>query len=642
MRHPLIRLGLTLVLLFDLATAYGASLDEQRQYYDQAKAALARNNPDVYYQYAAALADYPLTPYLAYSDLNARLKTADNQEVRRFLSAHGDLPQTNWLKLRWLRLLADRGDWQTFVDYYSADLGFAELDCLYGQYQLTHHLENQGDQTAERLWLVGKTQPDACDTTFALWAARGKLTEAKRWQRLKLAVEARQYSLAKSLAQGLGSLQRQASLLLQVAKNPSMLNNPSLFQPTDTAMADVVGLGLRRLAKQDPEQALGLLAGYAKSLAFSQEQKVAIAREIGLTLARNFDPRALPIMTEYDPQLRDDDVSEWHARLLLRLGRWEQAYQLIQRMPPALAESNRWRYWRARSFSLAHPRDRAKAQDLFAAVAKERDFYGFLGAEQTQAPYNLTNKPIVPKAATLAKVRRTPGIVRALEFDARGDSVNARREWYYASRFFNQEEMAAQARLAYGMGWYFPAIRTIGLAEYWDDLEVRFPTPYREIIQSEARAQDLRSTWVYAITRQESAFMSDARSGSGALGLMQLMPATAKETAGKLGMRLTNLSNLTQPGYNVKLGAAYLSQLYARFNGNRVLATAAYNAGPGRVSQWLTDTRHLPFDVWVENIPYEETRKYVQNVLSYAVIYGQKLNMPQAVAEWQERFFDDF
>ena len=640
MRH-LIKVVLSLVLLAQLAIAHGASLQEQRRYYDQAKAALARNNAQVFYQYAAELASYPLTPYLTYADINNRINTVDNQEVERFLSEHGDLPPINWLKLRWLRLLAQRGEWATFNRYYSPDLGFAELDCLYGQYQLTHNMERQGAQTAERLWLVGKSQPAACDATFELWAADGGLTETMRWKRVKLAVEARNFGLARSLAADLTTLQRQAALLQQVAKNPRLLEDPSRFQPADAAMADAVGLGLRRLARQDPEQALSLLGGYSQSMRFPQQERVAIAREIGLTLAKKFDPRALSIMAEYDPQLRDDDVSAWRARLLLRLGRWQQAYQLIQKMPPSLSQTSRWRYWLARSFSLANPNDKAKAHQLFARDAKERDFYGFLSAEQIDEPYNLTSKPIAPLPSVLTRVRKSPGIVRALEFDAKGDEVNARREWYHASNYFNQQEMAVQARLAYNMGWYFPAIHTLNKAEYWDDLEVRFPTPYRNIIQREARAQDIDETWIYAITRQESSFMADARSGSGALGLMQLMPATARETARKLGMRLTNIANLTEPSYNIKLGAAYLSQMYDRFNSSRVLASAAYNAGPGRVSQWLADTRHLPFDVWVENIPFDETRKYVQNVLSYAVIYGQKLNEPQTVAEWQERFFGD-
>ncbi|WP_286785268.1 MULTISPECIES: transglycosylase SLT domain-containing protein [Pseudomonas] len=623
-----------------LDVAQAASLPEQRQMYDQAKAALAKGDSGPYQRYASALKDYPLEPYLAYDELTARLKWASNEEIERFLDQHGDLPQANWMKLRWLRWLAERGDWKTFVAHYDKSMNFTELDCLNGQYQLAHGLTAEGYATAEKLWLVGKSQPAACDVLFDQWAAAGQLTEAKRWQRTKLAAEARNYGLASHLAKTLPTLQNQAQLLIDVSQKPQMLTQTGRFVPADEAMGDVVGLGLRRLARQDPEKALALLDGYARQMAFSKEEKVSIAREIGLTLAKSFDPRALGVMTQYDPDLRDPTVAEWRLRLLLRLGRWDEAYQLTRRLPKELAETNRWRYWQARSLQLAQPQS-ALLQALYKPVAAERDFYGFLAADRIQAPYKLNNKPLLLDPKLVKKVQNTPGIRRALEFYARGQVVDARREWYHVSRHFNQAEMVAQAKLAYDMQWYFPAIRTISQAQYWDDLDIRFPMAYRADLVQQARVRGLHSSWVFAITRQESAFMADARSGVGAMGLMQLMPATAKETARKFGIPLANPNNVLTPTTNIQLGAAYLSQVHAQFNGNRVLASAAYNAGAGRVRQWLRGANHLAFDVWVESIPFDETRQYVQNVLTYAVIYGQKLNAPQPLVDWHERFFDD-
>jgi soluble lytic murein transglycosylase len=622
------------------STVQAGDLALQRQYYDQAKSALARGDSGPYERYGPMLVDYPLTPYLAFDELTARLKSADNAEVERFLLEHGDLPQANWMKLRWLRVLADRGDWPVFVKYYDPKLKFTELDCLYGQYQLSHDQRAAGYATTEKLWLSGKTQPAACDPLFERWASEGQLTEQKRWQRAKLAAQERNYSLASNLVNGLGSLAPQGRLLLEVAQKPQALAQSGRFLPADEAMSDVVSLGLRRLAKQDPDQAMQLLDGYAAVMRFSSEEKVAIAREIGLTLARRFDPRALDLMTQYDPALRDDTVTEWRLRLLLRLGRWEDAYQLTKRLPESLASTNRWRYWQARSLELAEPRN-PQVPALYRVVAKERDFYGFLAADRSQEPYSLNNKPLVLSQAMINKVRNTAGVRRALEFHDRGQVVDGRREWYHVSRLFSRDEMVAQAKLAYDMGWYFPAIRTIGQAQYWDDLDIRFPMAHRDTLIREAGNRGVHSSWVFAITRQESAFMDDARSGVGAMGLMQLMPATAKETARKFGISLASPQQVLDPDKNIQLGAAYLSQVQSQFNGNRVLASAAYNAGPGRVRQWLRGANHLSFDVWVESIPFDETRQYVQNVLSYAVIYGQKLNVPQPVVEWNERFFDD-
>ncbi|WPO98498.1 transglycosylase SLT domain-containing protein [Pseudomonas sp. HR96] len=623
-----------------VTTVQAGDLALQRQYYDQAKSALARGDSTPYFQYAPMLVDYPLEPYLAYDELTARLNSAPNAEVEKFLLEHGDLPQANFMKLRWLRVLADREDWDTFLKYYDPKLNFTELDCLYGQYQLSHNLRSEGYASAEKLWLNGKTQPSACDPLFARWASEGQLTEQKRWQRAKLAVQERNYGLANNMVGGLTTLAPQGKLLLDVAQKPALLSQTGRFLPADEAMSDVVSLGLRRLAKQDPEQAMQLLDGYAASMHFSSEEKVAIAREIGLTLARNYDPRALDLMTRYDPDLRDDTVTEWRLRLLLRLGRWEDAYQLTRRLPESLASTNRWRYWQARSLELAEPQN-PQVPVLYRTVAKERDFYGFLAADRSQSPYSLANRPLPISQQLMNKVRNTAGIRRALEFHDRGQPVDGRREWYHATRLFSRDEMVAQAKLAYDMGWYFPAIRTISQAQYWDDLDIRFPMAHRDTLLRESAARGIHSSWAFAITRQESAFMDDARSGVGAMGLMQLMPATAKETARKFNIPLASPQQVLDPDKNIQLGAAYLSQVQSQFNGNRVLASAAYNAGAGRVRQWLRGANHLSFDVWVESIPFDETRQYVQNVLSYSVIYGQKLNIPQPVVEWNERFFDD-
>ncbi|WP_407316215.1 transglycosylase SLT domain-containing protein [Pseudomonas sp. nanlin1] len=623
-----------------VSTVQAGDLTLQRQYYDEAKRALAKGDSGPYMRYAPMLVDYPLEPYLAYDELTARLKSASNSEIEKFLTEHGDLPQANWMKLRWLRWLAERGDWQPFVKYYDPKLNFTELDCLNGQYQIGHGQRAEGFAAAEKLWLTGKTQPAACDTLFAMWAAEGQLTEQKRWQRAKLAAQARNYPLANNLVKTLTTLSSQGQLLLDVAQKPELLAQPGRFVPVDEAMSDVVSLGLRRLARQDPEQAMQMLDGYASSMRFSGEEKVAIAREIGLTLARRYDPRALQLMTGYDPELRDDTVTEWRLRLLLRLGRWQDAYDLTKRLPTSLAETNRWQYWQARSLELAQPQN-PQVQALYKNVAKERDFYGFLAADRSQSAYQLNNRPLPLSQALMTKVRTAPGVRRALELYARGQIVDARREWYHVSRHFSRDEMVAQARLAYDMRWYFPAIRTISQAQYWDDLDIRFPMAHRDTLIREANLRGLHTSWVFAITRQESAFMDDARSGVGAMGLMQLMPATAKETARKFSIPLASPQQAFDPDKNIQLGAAYLSQVHGQFNGNRVLASAAYNAGPGRVRQWLRGANHLSFDVWVESIPFDETRQYVQNVLSYAVIYGQKLNAPQPVVDWHERFFDD-
>ena len=267
---------------------------------------------------------------------------------------------------------------------------------------------------------------------------------------------------------------------------------------------------------------------------FSSSEKVAIAREIGLTPGQEL---RLARPQGHDP-VRPQAARQHRQRVarapLLRLGQWDDAYKLTKQMPAELANTNRWRYWQARSLQLAQPQS-AEAARLYQPLAKERDFYGFLAADRIQAPYQLNNKPLALDPRLVQK-RNTAGIRRALEFHDRGQIVDGRREWYYVSRLFSRDELVAQAKLAYDMQWYFPAIRTISQAQYWDDLDIRFPMAHRTSLTQQARLRGLHSSWVFAITRQESAFMADARSGVGAMGLMQLMPGTAKETARKFGI----------------------------------------------------------------------------------------------------------
>lgn len=628
------------LLLAPLANpSQATSLAQQRVLYDQAKQALAKGDAGPYRRHAAALRDYPLTPYLAYDELTLRLKSASNDEIEQFLSEHGDLPQIGWMKLRWLRWLAERNEWDLFVKYYDPSLNFTELDCLYGQYQYKHGQTAAAHATAEKLWLVGKSQPEACNALFSEWRSAGQLTEELRWQRARLAIEAGNQGLASYLVRGLVRLEPQGKRLLEVAERPSILSQTERFTARDRISTDLVSFGLRRLARQDPEKALSLLEVYGKRLSFSKDEQVAIARQIGLTLAKRFDRRALDVMAQYDPELRDHTVAEWRMRLLLRLGMFEQAYQLSLQLPTELANSSRWRYWQARSLQLAQPNNQEPLA-LYRALASERDFYGFMAADHIQGSYQLNNRPLVLDSKIRQKVRNTAGIRRAIEFHHRGQIVDGRREWYNVSRLFNRDELVAQARLGYDMEWYFPAIRSISQAQYWDDLDVRFPVVHREALTRESRERGVHTTWAFAITRQESAFMADARSHAGAMGLMQLMPATAKETAQRFKIALSNPQQVLNPEKNIQLGTAYLSQVYKQFNGNRILASAAYNAGPGRVRQWLRDADHLNYDVWVESIPFDETRQYVQNVLTYSVIYGDKLGTPQPLVEWHERRFD--
>lgn len=622
-------------LLWISISLQAASLQEQRNYFDEAKKALSKGNPLVYYSYKKALTSYPLEPYLAYMELNARLPFASNTEIENFITKYADLPHIRWLEMRWLRLVAQRGDWNTFLVHYKPDT-FADLDCLYAQYLYQNQQIAKANDLAQKLWLKPYSQPTTCDVVFTNWKQQGQLTQDMLWQRLKLVIEAKEYKLANHLTNQFSiKAQQQASLLVDVAKSPELITQVNNFLGTDNITSDIISIGLRRLVRKDPEQALQMLKYYGPRLNFTQEQKIALANDIGVSFARRFDIRALAILDQYDANLDHDDASEWHIRLLLRLGQWQQAKQLIDRLPKSLANTSRWIYWKIRTSQLTSPNEQDTITQ-YKQLAKQRDFYGFLAAQRIGDEYNFNNHPIIVNNSLVIKVKNSPAVQRAIEFQLRKMDREAWIEWSNAGRQLNKQEMLALAQLAYDMEFYFYAIRTLALTNSWDDLTIRFPVAYKNIVINEAKNRNINPNWAFAILRQESAFNERVKSHAGAMGLMQLMPGTAKQTAQKFDILLTKTEDILNPKTNIQLGTAYLSQVYTTFQNNRILASAAYNAGPSRVKQWLKESDHLDFDVWIETIPFNETRQYVQNILFYAVIYGHKLNIKQPLIEKNE------
>lgn len=612
-----------------------ATLEQQRDYFNQAKTALDKNDPSVFYTYKNALQGYPLTPYLGYLDLNKRFNNASNQEIKQFIRSNPDMPQTKWLEVRWLQKEAKQGNWQTFLDYYEPNK-FSSLDCYYGQYLYQQQKTNEANKLAENLWLKPYSQPNACDVVFDSWKAQGKMTDIIIWQRLKLALEAREYRLANHVLSSLpNTLTNKGKQFIDVAKKPTLIANTNNFQSNDKQTKDIVTLGLRRLVRQDPEHALSLLNYYGKKFNFSNEQKVSLANDIGLTFARRYDPRALPILAKYDANLDHDDVTEWHIRLLLRLNKWREAKTLLNRLPNQLAETSRWKYWKVRVDQKINPNDPTLSK-RYAEVANERDFYAFLAAQRINAPYKFNHQPIIVNNSLVLKLKNKPAIKRAIEYMYQGMDREAWSEWHNATKDLSKQEMLALSQLAYDLNIYFYAIRTLAVASYWDDLNIRFPMAYKGALIAAAKNQHISPNWAFAIIRQESAFNERIKSPAGAMGLMQLMPGTAKETARKNAITLQETQDALEPTTNIKLGTAFLGQMYSRFQNNRILASAAYNAGPGRVNQWLRNAQNVDFDVWIETIPFNETRQYVQNILFYSVIYGYKLNVPQVLVEEHE------
>ncbi len=598
----------------------------QRQTFLKARDALSRRQMTRYRELVSQLDDYPLTPYLTYRELTRNLQKASPEEIRSFLEAESGSYLAHRLRSQWLHSLARQKRWDQYLIDYLDSLGDTELQC----YAL--HARLNGDdlsalEEVEPLWNVAHSQPEACDPVFDRWMAAEKLTPAISWERHTKAVKAGQYPLASYIARQMPEAwQPKANLMREVNRNPQVLTQTHRFREQSEVMQDIISHGLQRLARRNAPQALALWRGYDAQQLFSDPERLATQETIAQRLIFQGHRDQADQLLASVPALNSTELVESVIRDALAQLDWERAYTWLNQLPAEAQDTERWRYWRARMIEeLALENTGLEPQDLYAAVAATRSFYGFLSADKLGFEYRLLDQPAPVSDAVLAEVEQHPALQRAYELLMIGDTNAASREWFFTVPGLEHERIMAAGKLAQRWGWHRKGIQAMISARFWDDLQMRFPLAYQEHVQSAARDTSIHPHLLFAIARQESAFMPHARSPAGAMGLMQLMPATAQQTAQRAGVPYRR-ADLLSPERNIALGSRYLNELLVEFNGNRILATAAYNAGPYRVKQWLRDKEHkLPYAVWIDTIPFRETRGYVQNVLSYSVIYGYRM-----------------
>jgi len=289
------------------------------------------------------------------------------------------------------------------------------------------------------------------------------------------------------------------------------------------------------------------------------------------------------------------------------------------------SESNReeWRYWQG--IALQRTGDAAAARLVLSTLALERSYYGFLAADEFGLDYALDHTEIAADESVIAELAARPSLVRARELFFVGLDSRGRSEWDSVIAYLSPQQKMQAAILAGRWQWHSRAIAAAASVGEYDDLSLRYPLPYEQSFRQHAAQARISTTWAYGIARSESLFMRDVRSSAGAIGLMQLMPATGRQVAREIKLPYSGIDTLTNPQHNIRLGTTYLGKMADRFGGNRVLATAAYNAGPHRVDRWLPQTGDIDARIWIENIPFNETRKYVRRVMAAETIFHWRL-----------------
>ena len=630
-KPPFARFGSALLctmLALAVGSTWASTLYEQRATYKKALDHLTAGRMKDFNRLRESLGDYVLHPYLDYYELQSRISSADPEAVTKFRTSYSDLPVADIVYYRWLKRLGGQRRWETFLEFYegssNAELRCYHLRALYGTGAKKAALEQVAD-----LWLVPKSQPKACDPLFELWIDRGNLTESMVWTRLELALEANSRSLGRYLQRFFESpnVKPWAQSYYTVHVTPSTVTRTSRFTTNTRYSRAVIAHGLKRLADRDPEAANAAWLSYQDSHDFSADT----AREIGQALlvgnARN---GRFP-----DHQPVENAPIEDIALAALTHQSWSDLTFWIEQLPMDSRADRRWQYWLARSLTENTAGSR-RAQLTYAALAAERDYYGFLAAERIGHPVTLNDQPAPVNSLQINGLKNIPGVKRATELFAVGDLVNARREWYKVVPTLSRREKAIAASLADSIGWISQGIRTANDATLRNSLELRFPLPYQDDFQRVSHITTVPETFLFAVARQESLFDPRARSTANARGLMQLIHPTAERVARRVGINEPSTSDLYDPALNIELAGHHLASLMGRYGQRRPLVAAAYNAGEHRVDRWIRDDSGQSMDVWIESIPFRETRNYVKNVLAFAQVYGYRRGSPRPMLEAHE------
>ncbi|MEX1221238.1 MAG: transglycosylase SLT domain-containing protein [Idiomarina sp.] len=596
--------------------------EQQRELFRKAEYAARRGRLNEYRLLLSQLGDYPLTPYLELERLQQVGYLANEDRVLEFLEAYNGTPLDWQLRQPWLDYLARNNEQARFLRDFKPP-GTTEHHCYNLQFQFQQQLM-PGDafhRAVGQLWLTGESLPSACDKILNWWTEAGQRTPNKVWDRVKLAAEGGNHTLLPYLADLLPPEKTYlAHVYHMMRRDPSKVIRLSLFQAgQDTAeQAAIATYAYGRLIWRDPDLALQNWPAAEEFFKFSAEQLDEVTQKFALALSNKNHPESSVWQTKVPLHNASDAVLQWRLADLLRQQDFSTLSQLINQLPATVAQGNQWRYWQARA--LLEQGDELAAQALLQELAQERHYYGFMAAAHLQLPASLEAKNIEYSPLQLDIVRQHPAAIRAYEFLQMGRGLDARREWNYLLSQLTTEQQQHAAVLANEWEWHDQAIFGLAAIGHFDAVQLRFPLAYYDVLSSFSKNAGIDESWALAITRRESAFRADAFSSAGARGLMQILPSTAKY----LHKQDVSRTELHSPNFNVRLGTRYLGELQTRMQDNWVLATASYNAGIYRVREWLPETA-MPVDIWIETIPYKETREYVKNVLAYQQIYSMLL-----------------
>ncbi|MFK5986559.1 MAG: transglycosylase SLT domain-containing protein [Pseudomonadota bacterium] len=598
-----------------------------RKLFVKANAAIDQNNNKKYQQYLQQLNNYPLVTFLEYKQLRKNLFKAKEKTVDDFIKANEQTPYADKIRTKWLDLLAKKKRWQTYLRFYTPQKSIRR-QCEHLQALMSRGKKQQVFEQVQAIWLTNKSRPKSCDVIFKAWENAGFISRDLRWQRIQLVMAKGRISLAKYIARPMSKTDK--AILTQwisLHRKPQKLNNSSILFSKHKMQQEIIVHSLKRRARKKPQYAAELLNDIKQKVTLKPENLNQIYRAIGLSFARKHQAGAWFWLSKIDDNSANLYTKEWRVRAAIREQKTREIISAIKRLPLEEQQSQRWKFWLANASEKLG--NKTIADKIYKKLALKRGYYAFLAADKMELKYEFNDSPIVYNAEKFAQIKQHPGIQRAYEFLVLGMQIEAKREWFFVTKkVFDQSQNIMAAKLAQSWGWHDRAIITIAKTGEWDDINLRFPLMLEKAVEKYSRLNNIDAAYTYAVIRRESAFAIEARSPVGAMGLMQIMPATGKGIAKKLKLAYKNKIQLYSSDFNLKLGTNYLNEMLGKFYQQPVLASAAYNAGGHRVKAWLPKDKALNAMVWVETIPFQETRAYVSAILAYTAIYQHRLSQP--------------
>ena len=608
-----------------------SKLEIQRQLYIDAERKITSTKWKDFNRLSKGLETYPLFPYLKQLAIIQNLRSVPEETVIDFLQQHQHLPIIFRLRRARLRELYRLGNWQLFNSYYQDGDGQA-MTCRYAWSLHRSGQINQAWDQVKRLWLTGHSLPKSCDSVLLKWRKAGQLSQELAWHRAVLAIKAGQRSLLKYLRRFTSTTdQNLLNMWLQANANPAVVYD--LMAAKNSHRSEIlVREILIRLANKNLTEAMNLWQTLDSQHNFHPTIRSDIQESIGIRLAQAHRPEAQSWLNSNYIIKPSDSVMHWRLAIALWNHNWQQVKDIYAYLPTHLKQQSKWRYWLARAM-------RAQANNaadfILNKLSLERSYYGFLASDLNDRPYFFGHKALSVDEAITKQVLQRPEVVRCRELLALKRNTDARREWRNMLATLPRQYIDSAAQIARRWQWHPIVITTLIKSTNRNDLTLRFPLLYKKQIQKAAHNSGLSVSRIYSVIRQESAFFNKAQSSAGAHGLMQLLPTTARYVARKHRIKYSGLSSLNNPEQNLTLGSLYLSQLQHQFGNNPIVASAAYNAGPTRVRRWLPSDSMMPGDIWIENIPFSETREYVRRLLTYQLIYTHRLNLNSiTISHW--------